>query len=84
VPSLEEHPLPALVEAGVTVSLNADDPVIFGCGLLGEYELARTVFGFDDATLAKIAADSIRASGAPSALKSNAIARVDAWLEDGR
>ena len=40
VPSLEAHPLPALVQAGVAVSLNADDPVIFGSGLLDEYELA--------------------------------------------
>lgn len=80
VPSLAAHPLPALVGAGVTVSLNADDPVIFGCGLLDEYELARREFGFSDRTLARIASDSIRASGAPEGIRQDALARIDEWL----
>lgn len=81
-PSLEAHPLPALLRAGVPVSLNADDPVIFGSGLLDEYELARRVYGFDDAVLATIAADSMRASGAPESIRVGALARIDAWLLD--
>ncbi|HET6317249.1 MAG TPA: adenosine deaminase [Chloroflexota bacterium] len=81
VPSLSDHPLPALVHAGIPVSLNADDPLVFGAGLLAEYELARASFGFDDATLAHIAACSIRASGAPEELKRTALAGVDAWLD---
>jgi adenosine deaminase len=81
VPSLQEHPLPRLVQAGVPVSLNADDPLVFGSGLFGEYQLARSVFGFDDATLSAIAATSIRASGAPADLKTAALAGIDAWLE---
>jgi adenosine deaminase len=79
VPELESHQLPALVEAGVRVSLNADCPTVFGCGLLGEYELSRRVFGFDDRTLATIAETSIRASGAPEALRSAAVANIARW-----
>ncbi len=79
-PSLAEHPLPALLRAGVTVSLNADDPVIFGCTLLDEYELSRRVFGFDDQVLATIAADSIRASGAPDWIRDVALERIEEWL----
>ena len=79
-PSLAEHPLPALLAAGVAVSLNADDPVIFGCDLLDEYELARRVFGLDDTALAAIAATSIRHSGAPVWLRADALARIEAWL----
>jgi adenosine deaminase len=79
--SLDVHPLPALLEAGVKVSLNADDPVIFGCTLLDEYELARREFGFSDATLAEIAATSIRESGAPDSLRTIALARIAAWLD---
>ena len=41
VPSLEEHPLPQLLDAGVRLSINADDPLLFGPGLLEEYELCR-------------------------------------------
>lgn len=80
VRSLEDHPLLALLEAGVPVSLNADCPVIFGCGLLNEYELARDVFGLDDVALARIGAASIRASGAPAHIREAALAGVDAWL----
>ena len=80
--SLEHHPLPALLAAGVTLSLNADDPVIFGCGLLDEYELGRRAFGLDDTALANIAANSIRCSGAPESVRSSALERIDAWLLD--
>lgn len=81
VPSLEEHPLPRLLGAGIPVSLNADDPLMFGSGILGEYEVARNVFGLDDATLASIAASSIRASGAPADVKSSALAQIQNWLD---
>jgi adenosine deaminase len=80
VESLAVHPLLALLDAGVNVSLNADDPLFFGSGILAEYELARHAFGLDDATLAHIAACSLRASGAPAPLKSKALADVAAWL----
>jgi adenosine deaminase len=76
------HPLPQLLQAGVHVSLNADDPLFFGSGLLEEYELARSTFGLDDATLAHIAASSIRASGAPDALKATALAGIEDWLRE--
>jgi adenosine deaminase len=74
------HPLPALLAAGVNVSLNADDPLFFGSGLLEEYALARHTFGLDDTALASIAATSIRASGAPAALKSTALKEINRWL----
>jgi adenosine deaminase len=81
VPSLAAHPLPQLVAAGIPISLNTDDPLIFGSTLLGEYEIARDVFGLDDTTLASIAASSIRHSGAPASLKASALAGIQRWLE---
>jgi adenosine deaminase len=62
------------------VSLNADDPLFFGSGVLAEYELARHGFGLNDASLAHIAASSIRASGAPAELKHTALADIERWL----
>lgn len=38
VPSLEEHPLPELMAAGVTCSLSTDDPPMFDTDLTSEYE----------------------------------------------
>jgi adenosine deaminase len=80
VPSLEQHPLPRLLKAGIPVSLNTDDPLVFGSTLLGEYEIARRVFALSDESLAEIAGASIRNCGAPAALKTKALAGVEAWL----
>lgn len=80
VPDLDHHPLPALLAAGVTCSINADDPLQFGPNLLEEYELGREGLGLDDDALAGCARASIASSGAPADLKARAIAGIDAWL----
>ena len=84
VPTLEQHPLPALLAAGVPCSLGADDPLLFGASLLDEYGHARTTLGLDDAQLAEIARVSLRSGGAPSALRERALAGVDGWLTTPR
>jgi aminodeoxyfutalosine deaminase len=50
VPSLEEHPLPALVAAGVRCSVSTDDPVMFDTDLTREYEAAAAL-GLDPRAL---------------------------------
>ena len=80
VPSLAEHALPVLLDAGVRCSVNGDDPLLFGPGLLEEYELCRAEFGFADERMAFIARCSVEASGAPDSLKAQAIAGIDRWL----
>jgi aminodeoxyfutalosine deaminase len=40
VPSLAEHPLPALRAAGVRCTINTDDPAMFGTDLSREHEVA--------------------------------------------
>ena len=79
-PSLAEHPLPQLLDAGIQCSLNGDDPLLFGPGLLAEYELVRTEMGLDDSAMATIARASIDGSGAPDELKSSARRGIDDWL----
>jgi adenosine deaminase len=80
VPSLAEHPLPELLQAGVRVSVNADDPLLFGPGLLEEYELCQDAFGLDPLTMARIAASSIECSGACPNTKAEALNAIDEWL----
>ena len=71
-PSLDTHSLPALLNAGVRCSINADDPLFFGASLVDEYELCRRKLGFNDDRLAILARCSIEASGAPDDLKRDA------------
>jgi adenosine deaminase/aminodeoxyfutalosine deaminase len=59
VASLALHPLRALFDAGVLVTLNSDDPAIFGSSLAGEFAVARGM-GFTDAELAVMAENARR------------------------
>jgi len=47
--SLAEHSLPRLVEAGIPVTLNTDDPTFFQTTLAGEYDAARSMGLSDEA-----------------------------------
>ncbi|MCU1396322.1 MAG: adenosine deaminase [Ilumatobacteraceae bacterium] len=60
-PSLEVHPIDALLRAGVAVSINTDDPGFLGVDIVGEYERCITAFGWDDDTVAEIAKTSLDA-----------------------
>ncbi|MGH2921888.1 MAG: adenosine deaminase [Gaiellaceae bacterium] len=50
VASLDEHPLPRLVEAGVRCSVSTDDPAMFDTDLTREYQAAASL-GLDPAAL---------------------------------
>jgi adenosine deaminase len=80
VPEIGAHPLPALLEAGVRCSINGDDPLLFGPGLLEEYETARTELKLTDGQLADVAKASLEGSAAPAAFVAAQVAAVDAWL----
>jgi adenosine deaminase/aminodeoxyfutalosine deaminase len=57
---LEDHPVRRLFDAGVPITLNTDDPAMFGCTLSGEYSLAASAFGFSEAELRGIADNGFR------------------------
>lgn len=80
VPDLDHHPLPALLAAGVNCSINADDPICFGPGILEEYELCRSAFGLDDMALAAIARTSLTSAAAPAEDLAAPITGIDSWL----
>lgn len=58
VSSVENHPVKRLYDNGVPITLNTDDPAIFGTTLLREFELAARL-GFSFEELAELAANSL-------------------------
>jgi adenosine deaminase len=62
VPRLEDHPLPAMMEAGLQVSVNSDDPAYFG-GYVGDnYQGLVVSLGFGAREIVALAANSITSS----------------------
>jgi adenosine deaminase len=78
--SLAEVPVPDLVAAGATVALGADDPLLFGSRLLGQYAAVRAAHDLSDAQLAELARMSVRASAAPESVRQELFGEIDAWL----
>jgi len=77
---LTSVPLPQLLQAGATVALGADDPLLFGSRLEGQYATMRAAHDLTDTELAELARMSFRASRAPSDVLAAALADIDAWL----
>jgi aminodeoxyfutalosine deaminase len=80
VGSLDEHPLPALVAAGVLVTVNSDDPPMFGTTLEEEYAVAARLLDLDAGGVAGLARDAVTASFLPDAGKRELIAEIDAYV----
>ena len=79
VASLDEHPLPALVAAGVPITINSDDPPMFSTTLNHEYEVAAGLLGLDDQGVAELGRASVRSSFADDATKATILAEIDAY-----
>jgi adenosine deaminase len=75
-PSFEEHPFPALREAGIPLTLGSDDPPYFGASVGGEYEIARQHFGLGDSELVGVTRTAIEASFAEPALRDRLLTRL--------
>ncbi|HZG02255.1 MAG TPA: adenosine deaminase [Streptomyces sp.] len=80
VASLEEHPVVEMAKAGVLVTVNSDDPPMFGTDLCTEYEIAARLLNLDAAGVAALARNAVTASFAPDRVKSSLLAEIDAHL----
>ncbi|MZD07837.1 adenosine deaminase [Streptomyces sp. SID5785] len=79
VKTLEEHPLKAFVDAGVTVTINSDDPPMFSTDLNTEYAVAARLLGLDERGVAELAKNAVRASFLDDAGKARISAEIDAY-----
>jgi aminodeoxyfutalosine deaminase len=76
VPSLADHPIDRLRSAGVVVTVNTDDPHMFGTNLTEEYRRVAATFGWDVDTLAAVVRAGIDASLADATTKRTLSAEV--------
>ena len=67
VPDLRRHNLRRLLEAGLGVTVNSDDPAYFGGYVLENYRACRDALGLDASALARLAGHSFEASFLPDA-----------------
>lgn len=65
VPTLADHPLPKLMEEGLFVTINSDDPPMFNTTLINEYLCVAETFGFDAAQIKQFVMNGIQASLLP-------------------
>ncbi|MEP9364149.1 adenosine deaminase [Nocardioides sp. CN2-186] len=77
VATLEEHPIRAFRDAGVTITVNSDDPPMFGTTLNREYEIAADLLGLDEAGVADLARTAVRASFAEDDVKTRILGEID-------
>jgi len=68
-PNLNDHPAKSYFDHGVMITLNSDDPAMFGTTLAREYQIAQQVFGFTDEHLRELARNSFEASFLPAEKK---------------
>jgi adenosine deaminase len=84
VPSLDKHPARCYFECGILVTINTDDPRMFGNTLAEEFSLLEQVLGFSRDDIRTLILNGIRASWLPETQKADLTAAFHAdpaWYE---
>lgn len=79
VADLDEHPLAVLVGAGVPVSVNSDDPPMFGTTLEEEYAVAARLLNLDEEGVRGLARAAVEQSFLDPAGQTALLAEIDAY-----
>ncbi|MHB8638064.1 MAG: adenosine deaminase [Fimbriimonadaceae bacterium] len=64
-PDLQNHPLPQMINAGLVVTINSDDPPMFGTTLSEEFKRCADAFGFDEDTLWSLSSNAVNGAILP-------------------
>ena len=84
VTDLAAHPLKRLLEAGVPVTVNSDDPAYFGGYLVDNYLAASTALGLSRDDVADLARNSVTGSLLSAARKTELLAEIDSFVAGAR
>jgi aminodeoxyfutalosine deaminase len=80
-PTMREHPFSELDKSGVKVTINSDDPSLFGSSLCDEYITVAREFGYTINDLVRFAKNSFQASYASTESKAKYLSEVDKWMK---
>jgi adenosine deaminase len=80
---IEEHSLKRLLDLGVMVTVNSDDPAYFGGYILANYLAVAEGLGLGDDDLARLARNSIEASFLSPGAKAALLGELDAVAAQG-
>ncbi|MFG1710215.1 adenosine deaminase [Nonomuraea sp. M3C6] len=80
IAAIGDHPLPRMLEEGLYVTLNSDDPPMFATTLAEEYRVAAEVFGFGRKELAQLARNGVQASYLAEERKQALLSEIDDLL----
>jgi adenosine deaminase len=78
--TLEDHPLREMLQRGLVLKLNSDDPAYFGGYLNENYREVQRVLGLSQEQLVRIARNSFAASFLDASEKAALFARFDAYV----
>jgi adenine deaminase len=81
VDDMDRHPLPQMLAAGLTVTVNSDDPAYFGGYINENYEAISPILGNEPELLAQLARNSFRASFIEKPHRHRLLAEVDDYLK---
>jgi adenosine deaminase len=81
-PTFEEHPLPRLLDAGLYVTLNSDDPPMFGTTLTDEYLNASSAFGLGAPEVEDLVLKAAQATLLGKEEKKDLVSRVERGFAD--
>lgn len=76
VASIDAHPVRRMLEAGVVVTLNTDDPPFFGATLEGEYLAVAETLDLGFAEVARLAENAVLASFLPNDRKTALLTEI--------
>ena len=79
VADLKDHPIGQFFEEGLLVSVNTDDPKMFGTSLGAEYAALVDRMGFEQADIMKLVENGVQSAWCDEPTKNNLLSELKGW-----
>ncbi|MGM0825906.1 MAG: adenosine deaminase [Pseudomonadota bacterium] len=76
VNDLRDHPLPALLDEGLNVTISSDDPAYFGGGMLANHVACADAFGWSEEVFTQLTRNAINAAFVSGDRRADLLARL--------